>query len=61
MESDALKLKLKTRSMVLESDYVHSAYDNIAPHLCSTKHKAWPKVEQFLLDLPPGALVADVG
>lgn len=45
----------------LERDHVHSVYDKIAPYFNDSRYKAWPKVQQFLLDLPPGSLVADIG
>lgn len=45
----------------LERDHVHSVYDKIAPYFNDRRYKAWPKVRQFLLDLQPGSIVADVG
>ncbi|XP_076002503.1 putative tRNA methyltransferase 9B [Genypterus blacodes] len=45
----------------LERDHVHSVYDKIAPYFNDSRYKAWPKVRQFLLDLPQGSIVADVG
>ncbi|KAF6724939.1 putative tRNA methyltransferase 9-like protein [Oryzias melastigma] len=45
----------------LERDHVHSVYDKIAPYFNDNRYKAWPKVRQFLLDLPPGSIVADIG
>ncbi|XP_029923138.1 putative tRNA methyltransferase 9B isoform X2 [Myripristis murdjan] len=45
----------------LERDHVHSVYDKIAPYFNDSRYKAWPKVRQFLLDLQPGSIVADVG
>lgn len=45
----------------LEREHVHSVYDKIAPYFNDSRYKAWPKVRQFLLDLPPGSIVADVG
>ncbi|XP_015241868.1 PREDICTED: probable tRNA methyltransferase 9-like protein [Cyprinodon variegatus] len=45
----------------LERDHVHSVYDKIAPYFNDSRYKAWPKVRQFLLDLPPGSIVADIG
>lgn len=46
---------------MLETNYVHKTYDQIAEHFSSTRYKCWPKVEQFLQSLPPGSLVLDVG
>ena len=45
----------------LERDHVHSVYDKIAPYFNDNRYKAWPKVRQFLLDLPSGSIVADIG
>ncbi|KAM6933182.1 putative tRNA methyltransferase 9B [Xenentodon cancila] len=45
----------------LERDHVHSVYDKIAPYFNDNRYKAWPKVRQFLLELPPGSIVADIG
>ncbi|XP_072248246.1 probable tRNA methyltransferase 9B isoform X1 [Leuresthes tenuis] len=45
----------------LERDHVHSVYEKIAPYFNDSRYKAWPKVQQFLLDLPPGSIVADIG
>lgn len=45
----------------LERDHVHSVYDKIAPYFNDSRYKAWPKVQQFLLGLQPGSIVADVG
>ncbi|XP_029373954.1 putative tRNA methyltransferase 9B [Echeneis naucrates] len=45
----------------LERDHVHSVYNKIAPYFNDSRYKAWPKVRQFLLDLQPGSIVADIG
>nr|XP_020468795.1 probable tRNA methyltransferase 9-like protein [Monopterus albus] len=45
----------------LEKDHVHSVYDKIAPYFNDSRYKAWPKVQQFMLDLQPGSIVADIG
>lgn len=45
----------------LERDHVHSVYDKIAPYFNDNRYKAWPKVREFLLDLSPGSIVADIG
>lgn len=45
----------------LEKHHVRDVYDKIAPHFVGSRHKAWPRVEQFLLSLPAGSLIADVG
>ena len=45
----------------LEKYHVRHVYNEIAPHFVGSSHKAWPKVEEFLLSLPAGSLIADVG
>ena len=45
----------------LEKHHVRHVYNQIAPHFVGSTHKAWPKVEEFLLSLPGGSLIADVG
>ena len=45
----------------LERDHVHCVYDKIAPYFNDSRYKAWPKVRQFLLELQPGSIVADIG
>lgn len=45
----------------LERDHVHNVYDKIAPYFNDSRYKAWPKVRQFLLELQPGSIVADIG
>lgn len=45
----------------LEKAHVRDVYDQIAPRFASVQSKAWPKVTEFLLSLPRGSLIADVG
>eukprot|EP00750_Incisomonas_marina_P019698 INCI3608.3.p1 GENE.INCI3608.3~~INCI3608.3.p1 ORF type:complete len:695 (+),score=92.55 INCI3608.3:36-2087(+) len=45
----------------LESKFVHSVYDAIAPHFSKTRVHRWPGVREFLAGVPPGSLVADLG
>uniref|UniRef100_A0AAY4CR19 Methyltransferase type 11 domain-containing protein n=1 Tax=Denticeps clupeoides TaxID=299321 RepID=A0AAY4CR19_9TELE len=45
----------------LEAQFVHQVYEEIATHFSSTRHSPWPRVRDFLLTLPPGAVLADVG
>eukprot|EP01025_Chloroclados_australasicus_P030710 TRINITY_DN30903_c0_g1_i2.p1 TRINITY_DN30903_c0_g1~~TRINITY_DN30903_c0_g1_i2.p1 ORF type:complete len:368 (-),score=35.30 TRINITY_DN30903_c0_g1_i2:233-1336(-) len=45
----------------LERKYVHQVYDTIAPHFSSTRFAVWPRVRQFLGQVPQGGIVADVG
>ncbi|KAI8810535.1 S-adenosyl-L-methionine-dependent methyltransferase [Cladochytrium replicatum] len=44
-----------------ERDNVHTVYNHIADHFSATRYKAWPVVEDFLQNLSPGSLGADVG
>ena len=45
----------------MEHLYVHRTYDAIAPHFSATRFAIWPKVREFIVGLPPGAYVVDVG
>ncbi|XP_067252441.1 alkylated DNA repair protein alkB homolog 8 isoform X2 [Chanodichthys erythropterus] len=45
----------------LESQYVHQVYEEISSHFSSTRHSPWPQVRDFLLSLPPGSVLADIG
>lgn len=53
--------RMEEAACQLERDHVHSVYDKIAPYFNDSRYKAWPKVRQFLLDLEPGSIVADIG
>ncbi|XP_037087806.1 alkylated DNA repair protein alkB homolog 8-like [Pollicipes pollicipes] len=48
-------------SRTLESTHVAQVYENIADHFSCTRHKPWPRVEQFVRTLPTGSLLLDVG
>ncbi|XP_047023011.1 alkylated DNA repair protein alkB homolog 8 [Helicoverpa zea] len=45
----------------LEDLHVHQVYDQIAGHFSTTRHKPWPKVVQFMEDVPTGSVVMDLG
>lgn len=45
----------------LEAQYVHKVYEEISSHFSSTRHSPWPQVRDFLLSLPPGAILVDIG
>lgn len=45
----------------LESELVNKVYEEIAEHFSDTRHSPWPRVKQFLYNLPNGSIVADVG
>lgn len=36
-------------------------YEDIAEHFSGTRYKPWPRVADFLREMPPSSLVADVG
>ncbi|XP_048366080.1 probable tRNA methyltransferase 9B [Sphaerodactylus townsendi] len=45
----------------LEKKHVHSVYESTATYFHDLQSKAWPRVRQFLLEQPPGSLIADIG
>ena len=45
----------------LEDELVTKVYEEIAEHFSDTRHSPWPRVKQFLCNLPNGSIVADVG
>ena len=45
----------------VEAEHVHKVYSQIAEHFSDTRHKPWPRIADFLLQQPPGSLIADVG
>ncbi|XP_072171282.1 uncharacterized protein [Diadema setosum] len=51
----------EAESVALEKKHVRDVYDRIAPHFVDAHYKAWPRVKEFLLELEPGSIVADVG
>ncbi|ELU45758.1 hypothetical protein AG1IA_00219 [Rhizoctonia solani AG-1 IA] len=44
-----------------EDQYVHSVYDQIAPHFSQTRYKPWPVIAKFLESVPTGAIGLDAG
>lgn len=55
------KAEREQRSLALEKTYVYDVYEQIAPHLKESRHRPWPRIKQFLMELEPGSLVCDVG
>ncbi|XP_064623177.1 alkylated DNA repair protein alkB homolog 8-like [Lineus longissimus] len=53
--------KSSSEAAALESRHVHEVYEEIASHFSDTRHSPWPKVAQFLKELPKGSMVVDVG
>lgn len=49
----------EARSLALEQAYVHEVYEQCAER--TVQGKPWPKIQEFLDELDPGALVCDVG
>ncbi|XP_075252750.1 tRNA (carboxymethyluridine(34)-5-O)-methyltransferase ALKBH8-like isoform X2 [Convolutriloba macropyga] len=45
----------------LEAKYVKEVYDQIAISFSGTRHSPWPKVKQFLDEIPSGSIVLDLG
>lgn len=45
----------------LEAEHVHQVYSQIAEHFSDTRFKPWPRIAQFLMEQPPGSIIADVG
>lgn len=45
----------------MEKEHVYKVYDQIASHFSNTRYKPWPKVKEFMENIPPGSLVADLG
>lgn len=44
-----------------EANFVHTVYNEIAPHFSQTRYKPWPIVEKFLKSRPDYAIGLDVG
>ena len=45
----------------IEKKHVYDVYEKIAPHFSHTRYKPWPKVQEFLENIPTGSLNADIG
>ncbi|KAK7500596.1 hypothetical protein BaRGS_00008171 [Batillaria attramentaria] len=45
----------------LESQHVHTVYEEIAGHFSDTRHKPWPKIAEFLLAQEHGSILVDIG
>lgn len=44
-----------------EDQYVHTVYDQIAPHFSQTRYKPWPVIAKFLDSIPTGSIGLDAG
>ena len=58
MWSDSHK---ETLCEALEKRHVHDVYEETAHHFLYARYKPWPHVKEFIEQLPPGSIVADVG
>jgi SAM-dependent methyltransferase len=56
-ELDLAQVKIEE----LENTHVVDVYNAIAAHFSHTRHSPWPKVEQFVQNIPANCLVADIG
>ena len=45
----------------LENSHVQQVYEEIADHFSGTRHTPWPRIAQFIKDLPVGSILADIG
>lgn len=50
-----------SRCVALEEDYVHRVYESIGKELAQARDPMQDTVRQFLDELEPGSLVADIG
>jgi len=41
-----------TEATNMEKEHVYDVYEKIAPHFSNTRYKPWPRVEQFMNDIP---------
>ncbi|CAD5110994.1 DgyrCDS345 [Dimorphilus gyrociliatus] len=44
-----------------EKEHVLKVYETISTHFDATRHKQWPKVTEFLAEIQPGSILADIG
>jgi SAM-dependent methyltransferase len=59
--SQVAPARLLTASASGRRQHVQLVYDAIARQWHGTRYKAWPRVVDFVRDLPPRSLVADLG
>lgn len=45
----------------LEMENVHNVYNEIGNHFSQTRHSPWPKIENFINNLPENSILLDVG
>jgi len=49
------------KGCIVDSRDCVKVYETIASHFSSTRHSPWPRVTEFIRQIPPGSLVADIG
>lgn len=59
--ADISRKEKYSRCIALEEDYVHRVYESIGKELAQAKDPMKDTVRQFLDELEPGSLVADIG
>lgn len=50
-----------SKMLDFEKEHVENVYNNIAEHFSHTRYKPWPKVLEYLMSLPKGSFVGDIG
>ena len=60
IKSHTLPLNEET-AVRIENEFVHKVYDSISDHFSLTRHSPWPAISDFLISLPIGSVIVDVG
>ncbi|XP_023330645.1 alkylated DNA repair protein alkB homolog 8 [Eurytemora carolleeae] len=59
--SGEVRKELENSAARVESSLVHEVYEEIASHFSETRHKPWPRVLEFIQDIPEGGVLLDLG
>lgn len=54
-------MELNQNQELFERQNVHLVYDKIAAHFSTTRIMIWPKVQDFINDLPANSTILDIG
>ena len=54
-------MELNQNEELFEQNNVHLVYDKIAAHFSNTRIMIWPKVQDFIDDLPANSTILDIG
>ena len=54
-------MELNQNEEIFEQNNVHLVYDKIATHFSTTRIMIWPKVQDFIDDLPVNLTILDIG